>query len=375
MLKGKTYEVYYRNDLAFSINSGGKVVINNNNILPMDIYVEESDDIDDRANNIVNFNSWCSERIIPLDRKYAKEILAFYEYDNTPALSERANIGLTTRCVSLNDCFWVKDKDEALKWEDVNLFQNSLDNAVFELPLTGKRFTINRESISPDINTDGKAAKAWKRQGNDFYLLKADGGNDGVTKETEASDILHKIFGDYVVKYSKDVFNDTEVSVCKCFTNETYNMVKADYYSIYLMNKDESFSYYLNLLYRESLECMVVGDYLVGNIDRHPRNWGVIYDYNGVDLGELKLSPIYDFDHAFEGTGNEICQPYHYLGRHISSEKACLEVLEKDKYLLDRIVDLDLSAYNYGEYVKTRIDSLCDELTSNISPIHHRKRM
>ena len=30
MLKGKTYEVYYKNDLAFSINSGGKVVINNN---------------------------------------------------------------------------------------------------------------------------------------------------------------------------------------------------------------------------------------------------------------------------------------------------------------------------------------------------------
>lgn len=46
----------------------------NNTEPPFDIYLEESDDFSDRLNNIQNFNSWCSERMLSLDRKYAKEI-------------------------------------------------------------------------------------------------------------------------------------------------------------------------------------------------------------------------------------------------------------------------------------------------------------
>ena len=48
MVKGKTYEIYYKNNLAFSINSGGKVVINNNTLHQTKKYnsIEELDDED-----------------------------------------------------------------------------------------------------------------------------------------------------------------------------------------------------------------------------------------------------------------------------------------------------------------------------------------
>ncbi len=379
MKKGKTYEVYYKNELAFSISNGGDVNIINANIMPMDIYLEESADIDDKVNNIVNFNTWCSERIIPLDRKYAKEILACLEFDNVYSLQERAEIGITTRCLSLNDCFWVKEASEEINWDNVSLFQNSLENSVFETALLGKGFTLSRDSLSPDINTDGKAAKAWRRNGDKFFLLKADNGNDSVIKETEASDIMHSIFGDYIVPYTKDYFSDEPVSVCCCFTDEKYNMVKAEYYAIYSDNNDIDFSLDIETKWKDQMDRMVIADYFTGNIDRHARNWGVIYECRDSKFYPLTLSPIYDFDHAFESKGIDVCQPYRYIGKTISLEDACFNILQNKPELFDKITDLDLTNYKYGSFVKNRIDRIKDRffieqpmVSSNMSKPNNR---
>lgn len=104
-----------------------------------------------------------------------------------------------------------------------------------------------------------------------------------------------------VIDYNLDRFNDAQVSICKCFTDKNIHMAKADYYSIYLMNKDLDFGVDLQTIYKEALNKMVLADYLVGNIDRHARNWGVIYDS---EMNVKSLSPIYDFDHAFEAEGS-----------------------------------------------------------------------
>ena len=362
MNKNCIYEVYYKDNLAFTITSGGKVSINNVNLLPMDIYIEESNDIDDLANNIVNFNTWCSERIIPLDRKYAKELLGYYGFDNPLSLAERANIGIATRCLSINDCFWVKEKDESISWKDVNLFENSLNNTLFELPLLGKGFTIERDSLtSPDIGTDGKAPKAWKRVDDSFYLYKAEGHNNSALKEYEASKILRHIIGDTVIPYEYDNIHKKHVTICKSFTSQDINMVKADYYSIYLMNQDSDFGIDLQTKYKKALDMLILSDYLVGNIDRHARNWGVLYNFDGKKFNIIGLSPIYDFDHAFESEGNDFCQPYHFLGRHITLEDAAKEIIVNYPDIVQRMNELEcLSSFQYGNYVKQRIDILND---------------
>lgn len=359
-----THEVFYKNFKVFSIDGGGKVELANPDLMPMEIYLETDDDIESRTNNIVNFNTWCSERIIPLDRKYAKELLAYYGYDNPLSLSMRAEIGIATRCLSINDCFWVKKSDEKLTWEDVNLFENSLENTVLEIPLLGRGFTADRKDIStPDIHTDGKAPKAWKRTGNSFFLLKRDNGNDSVTKEVEASEILREIFGEKVVKYTKDSFAGHDVSVCKCFTDEKLNMVKAEYYAIYKMNRDEDIVSELTGELSTEFCTMVIADYLVGNTDRHSRNWGMMYelceDSDEQAFSIKGLSYLYDFDHAFESEGEDICQPHILLGKRISMKDAACSAV---KMLSEKIesgqinFNIDLSKYKYGEYVRKRID-------------------
>lgn len=353
MQKGLTYEVYFKDIPVFEIKSSGEVNIYEEKYMPIEIYLEESFDIDDLANNIVNFNSWSAERIIPLDRKYAKEILAYYGYDNSLTLSERANIGIATRCLSINDCFWVKQKDEDITWSEINLYDNSLENSVFEIPLLGKGFTADRiEILTPDIHTDGKAPKAWKRTKDGFYLLKRDCSNESALREVEASKILQKLGLD-VIDYNLDIFNDTQVSICKCFTDKNTHMAKADYYSIYLMNKDLDFGVDLQTIYKEALNKMVLADYLVGNIDRHARNWGVIYDS---EMNVKSLSPIYDFDHAFEAEGSEICQPYHFIGRHVLLADAAREILQSNAVVLN--TDADLSEFKYGGYVRDRLNNI-----------------
>lgn len=58
-------------------------------------------------------------------------------------------------------------------------------------PLLGKGFTADRiEFLTPDIHTDGKAPKAWKRTKDGFYLLKRDCSNESALREVEASKIL-----------------------------------------------------------------------------------------------------------------------------------------------------------------------------------------
>ncbi len=361
MEKNTTYEVYYKDYKVFTINGGGEVHIFDRDIMPMEIYVEEDDDIESRANNIVNFNTYCSERIIPLDRKYAKEILAYYGFDNAPSIKARADIGIATRCLSLNDCFWVKKSSETIKWNEVNLFTNSLENSVMEIPLLGHGFTVNRENIdTPDIHTDGKAPKAWKRQGDQFFLLKRDNGQDSVTKEVEASTILRELFGDSVSEYKKDTFADHAVSVCKCFTDQTTNMIKADYYSIFRMNQNLSFKDDLESTFRRDLEIMILADYLVGNTDRHSRNWGILYsleEKNGCcRFVPLRLSFLYDFDHAFESSGQDVCQPYLLIGKRISQEEAAKELSCKYRDILEK--EIDLSKYKYGEFVQKRLNVL-----------------
>ena len=43
--------------------------------MPYDLVLVESDDFDERINNVTNFYYWCASRMLTLDRTYAKEIL------------------------------------------------------------------------------------------------------------------------------------------------------------------------------------------------------------------------------------------------------------------------------------------------------------
>ena len=356
--------LYFKGIHVLDFNrSNGSVSFIHPEYIPFGLFLKETDELDKRVENINNFNYWCANRVLSLDRKYAKQILNHFGYAQSSLDVDKANIALFTRCVSLNDPYWTQNENENLSWDDVNIFKNSLENVVFEIALLGKKLTISNEELigRTELVTDGTAPKAWKRQANDFWLLKGDV-NDSVIREVEASQILNEL-GIPVTKYEYDSFEEMPVSKCKCFTNENVFFVRARIYRQWCEHNGKAFYQELRK-YQEAFDLMNIGDYLIGNSDEHPENWGFLYDEN---MNIIGLNPTMDFDHAFESSENQICTPTLYTRGTVSQKQVALDTIEEYQ---DRINwDIDLSKYKYGSYVEHRLDILKKSLTINMNKV------
>lgn len=319
--------------------------------LPLDLYVEESDDIDTRINNLSNLYHWCASRVLSLDRKYAKEILNSCHLLQARTDKDRAMIALKYKCLSLQDSYWVRGNVNE-QWTDLNLFNNTLSNAFVDVSLMGKSMTINNEMLlAPDCSTDGVAPKAWVRTDKGLFLYKASAnGSDSVTKEVEASHILQKL-GFSVLNYDYASYENVPVSSSKCFTSTEISSISAEKYS---------YNYNLEPLVNQDFYIMNLCDYLVGNTDRHWGNWLFLYD----DTGITGYAPLMDFNHAFEANDDTSCLPYGYVyNESISQYTAARIALEKTDIHLP---DINLSEFKYGPYTMKRIQKLLDGSNSHI---------
>lgn len=65
---------------------------------------------------------------------------------------DRADISLSYHCVSLTDVFWVKKRGENVTFQDLNLYDNSLKEAVVEISLKGRQMTVTNQELAPDLS-------------------------------------------------------------------------------------------------------------------------------------------------------------------------------------------------------------------------------
>ena len=337
--------------LCFDRDIGECEVIDEGRI-PFDLDLDKGQTVKAYARNINRFEGWCSGRILSLDRKYAKKILNYFGFTQSLDISDRADIALSTRCLSLNDSFWVRKAGEQVSWDEVNLFDNTLLNSVFDIALLGHSETLsNTELINPDISTDGTAPKAWKREKDGFVLLKGESEEDSVLRETEGSMILRGL-GINATLYEKDTFQNYSVSRCKCFTSKDINFVRARSYKNWCDSKGKYFTQELDK-FRDSFELMIIGDFLIGNADNHDRNWGFLYDN---DMNIIGMNPLMDFDHAFLSSENEISPPALFTRGRISQKQYALDLISSHES--DINWDIDLGSYKYGGYTKKRMEEL-----------------
>ena len=297
-----------------------------------------------------------------LDRKYAKELLNYHGLKQAVTDRDKAAIVVTLRGLSLNDCYWLKYSDEVVSWAEVNLFNNSLSNALVGLSLAGDLTVSNGELSISDLTTPGVFPKAWIRKPDGFHLAK--GNVDGsVEKELEAFRILSK-FGFDVVQYLETVWKSGEpITTCKCFTNEQVGFVTAEnlHYTLLELDSDIN-SFHKN--YQVCYDMMVLADYLVGNSDRHQGNWGYLF---WTDHGTIfGMPPLFDFNHAFEATTESLCLPERFCGRRVTQLGAAVDAYKRLR-VKDSVIDLnkklDLSDFKYGQFVELRIAMLLDRYT------------
>lgn len=134
------YEVMYRNHSVFKIEIEGRqkgiVQICDEKYLPFDIWLDEGDDIDIRLHNLTNFNTWAIDRLFNLGEEFFEDIPNYLKQIEKYNDIKKTKIAIATRCLSLDDCYWVKDSNENLLWEDFNLA--SVKKAVTEQFRVGK---------------------------------------------------------------------------------------------------------------------------------------------------------------------------------------------------------------------------------------------
>lgn len=305
-------------------------------LLPLDLYLEW-DSSADLFNNLQVFYWWCAHRILSIDREYAKNLLNSCGLKQASTDRDRAFIALQYKCLSLRDFFWVKSADDTSTWDQVNLFKNSLSNAVVDIALLGKSFSVtNKQLIDSDLATDGVFPKAWYRDASGFTLYKGDR-NNSVTKEVRASQLL-KEAGLDVLEYWETTYCGERVSACKCFTNENIGYVTAGD-----LNANQDIDTTYNGYFQ-----MLLADYLVGNSDRHQDNWGYLFDESNHIIG---FAPVFDFNHAFEADMEFTCLPELLLGRRKSALEAAKASYKELGITFSYVNETD----DYSKFVNDRI--------------------
>lgn len=342
---------------VFSIDiKTGFVKIYRKDLVPFGLNIKEFQNIQECINNIRQFDEWCSERILPLSRKYAKKIYNSLGIQQVNTIQSKAKFARSYSCVSIQDCYWVKTDNSKLKWDTVNVINNSLSNALTLVSLTGNSMALKNVKIenTPDISTNGTYAKAWLRNENNIpVLLKPDDSNDSleVDREISASKILD-CFNVKHVKYFEDFEYGIRVSKCECMTNENLSIV--DYKTIkkYCYNNNTDPLEYVKSIDSDGYYKMIIATYLIGNVDLHDGNWGLYYDPN--TRTPLRIFDLFDFNNAFDEydyfeLDSSMCLP---TSKCIDSETG-LEITDLD--------NLDEYLYQYI-YTETLLDAAKDAM-------------
>ncbi|MDD3362675.1 MAG: excisionase [Hespellia sp.] len=266
-------------------------------------------------------NEWWKGRAIPASRAGIKSALVELNLTTTQKLLEKC-LGL-----SLSDQYWICPLDSTISWSQVNFFDNMFSDDVGNILFGQGSSSEHMSLMSPDNTSDGWLKKKWKIIDGKRCLMK---GGSGATQqepynEVLASRIMERL-GIPHVKYSLLVENDYPYSVCEDFITPQTDLISAWYImqTIKKQNHASVYQHYLNCCeaqgipgIRESLDRMMVLDYLIVNEDRHQNNFGVVR--NAETLVYMGAAPLFDsgtalwFDKptAMIGTKAKIsCKPF-----------------------------------------------------------------
>lgn len=241
-----------------------------------------------------DLGDWWLSRSIPRERPGLAELLAALGVPNPAALAA-LSLGL-----SLTDQYWLRPAGSALRWEDVNFFDNDFGEDIGDILFGGA--AADPDISSPDATSDGALRKRWVIRGGKRCLVK--GGTPPFREQPFGEVIAYRIatlLGIPHVKYTLVFLKERPYCVCGDFVTRDTELVPA--YGIYkTLKKSNSDSVYTHFLRccdalgiknaAEFLSGMIVLDYIIANEDRHFGNFGVLRDAE--TLNWLGFAPLYD---------------------------------------------------------------------------------
>lgn len=267
---------------------------NNQSLLPIDL---------ERTNS--GLRHWLQKRVIPKNRAFVQSFLAKL------GLNVNDTKGIIDICkgLSLNDCYWIVDKNFDGTFEEYNLYDNKFSRVLSIIAYTGYGNTTRHHFVStPELTTGGVLAKCWHRINGKIILYKA--GSTGVANagnepysEFYAFQIAETM-GLNSVKYNLKKWKKQLFSTCELFTSKEFSYIPAG-----RIVTDGGWTavieYYkaLGERYYESLVDMLIFDAVICNEDRHFGNFGLLINNKTNQI--VDTAPIFDnglslFNYAME---------------------------------------------------------------------------
>lgn len=329
-------------------------------------------------------NDWWKGRAIPASRSGIKTVLEDLQIATTQRLLEKC-LGL-----SLSDQYWICPQSKNLKWSEINFFENNfsddMGNILFGKVSSGEMILNDKISfMSPDNTSDGWLKKKWKIINGKRCLIK--GGSGAIQQEPYNEVIASKIMKRLAiphVKYSLIMEEEYPYSICEDFITPQTELISA-WYVMQTEKKPNHISVYQHYVncceklgipkIKESLDQMMVVDYLIANEDRHQNNFGVIRDVKKLNF--IGAAPLFD-----SGTSLWFDKPTPMIGRTAKLQcKPFKNTHEEQIKLVSSFEWLDISKLNgieeeFRELVRDsifidniRCDAICKAMKERVNSL------
>ena len=250
----------------------------------------------DGAPDYNKLTKWWASRSIPTSRSGLRELL---EKLNMPVIQ-----ALVKECygLSLSEQYWICPKNSDLKWESINFFNNTFSRDIGNFLFDNEMKNTNLDLFSPDITTDGCLKKRWEIFNGKRCLIKRGEPlyHQEPLNEVLTSALLRRMgvpHTDYTLIWE----NNLPYSVCEDFITPDTELVIAFQIceTMPFTEGGDLFEHYLRCCdnlgipgIQDSLDKMIVLDYIIANTDRHYGNFGVIR--NADTLEWIGAAPIFD---------------------------------------------------------------------------------
>lgn len=314
--------------------------------------------------NNMKFHEWWRDRAIPKTRHGAKTALQKLGYTSTQSAL------VNNLALSLTDCYWICPREEALSWNDVNLFTNDFVDTFGDITINADHIVDIRTKTRFNCATSqGELQKKWCIDADGRrYMIK---GNYGQSyqqslNEVFASDLHRRQGFDQYTEYTLvRLQTDGNVEGIGCmsydFCSENIECISA-WELLQTIKTRQNESYYypfrqvcLSMGMKEEeftgfIDYQIMTDYLMSNTDRHMNNIAVMRNPDTLQL--LGFAPIFD-------SGNSMFYniPYELLKTINIQEIQTHSFIQREvkllQYVHDRyLVDPDRADADFSVYEK-----------------------
>lgn len=323
------------------------------------------------------FDDWINSRCIPVNRENIDRVLPKLGVSNSRLLITKWFFA------SLTDHYWITPKLSEVMWEDINLFQNSFTDDFGNILMGTTQKTISMKT--PDTSLGGQLKKKWKIV-DDIRTLIKDGSGESkqeIFNEVIATEICNRLKID-CIPYSLFQDRNNVYCACPCFASNDVEFVSA-YDILGTIKNDYTISMYEHYIttlenygisnVRQKLEHMLLLDFIMGNIDRHFNNFGVLRNSDILEF--LDVAPIFDTGSSL---GSNKAAPFFHIDKNdeiysFETDEFAQFHLIKNKYDLSSLKDIDVwvkdflnqTQYVYSEKINKIIQFLNHRIEYAIS--------